>query len=223
MRDKIKSKQYFDEFIREDHTRILNLSKKIEEGKIKEARIVPVKQGIFRIKLGIIIAKYSRGDSIQDLELSFVPIYKEWIKTFFSPEVYNENLKMISLAVLFNMEPDLLLLVKKKLIENHIDDWLYNFLLNEKQNESGFLFPKRFRIFKEIAESANKIELLNQYLNKDWYNTDCEVFEAHKSAQKIYYGYWSFEAGAAVKILGIDDSGLKDIPYYPYDLVHYKE
>lgn len=93
-----------------------------------------MKQGIFRIKLGIIIAKYSRGDSIQDLELSFVPIYKEWITTFFSPEVYNENLKMISLAVLFNMEPDFLLLAKKKLIENHIDDWLYNFLLNEKQN-----------------------------------------------------------------------------------------
>ena len=53
---------------------------------------------------------------------------------------------------------------------------------------------------------------MKKYL-KGWYNTDCEVFEAHKS----------FEAGAAVKILGIDDSGLKDIPYYPYDLVHYKE
>lgn len=181
-----------------------------------------MKQGIFRIKLGIIIAKYSRGDSIQDLELSFVPIYKEWITTFFSPEVYNENLKMISLAVLFNMEPDFLLLAKKKLIENHIDDWLYNFLLNEKQNQFNFLFPKMFRIFKEIAESVNKIELLKKYL-KGWYNTDCEVFEAHKSDQKIYYGYWSFEAGAVVKILGIDDSELKDIPYYPYDLVHYKE
>ena len=59
---------------------------------------------------------------------------------------------------------------------------------------------------------------MKKYL-KGWYNTDCEVFEAHKSDQKIYYGYWSFEAGAAVKILGIDDSGLKDIPYYPYDLV----
>lgn len=79
-----------------------------------------------------------------------------------------------------------------------------------------------FRIFKEIAESVNKIELLKKYL-KGWYNTDCEVFEAHKSDQKIYYGYWSFEAGAVVKILGIDDSELKDIPYYPYDLVHYKE
>ena len=158
MRDKIKSKQYFDEFIREDHTRILNLSKKLKKEKYKK-QIVPVKQGIFRIKLGIIIAKYSRGDSIQDLELSFVPIYKEWITAFFSPESYNENLKMISLAVLFNMEPDLLLLAKKKLIENHIDDWLYNFLLNEKQNQSGFLFPKGFAFLRK----SRKVQIRLNY------------------------------------------------------------
>ena len=83
MRDKIKSKQYFDEFIREDHARILNLSKKIEEGKIQEARIVPVKQGIFRIALGIIIARYSRGDDIEELKLDFAWIYTEWIAAFF--------------------------------------------------------------------------------------------------------------------------------------------
>ncbi|MDD7379168.1 MAG: DUF1911 domain-containing protein [Lachnospiraceae bacterium] len=38
-----------------------------------------------------------------------------------------------------------------------------------------------------------------------------------------YYGYWSFEAGAIAKILNLDDSSLKDVPYYPYDLVHYKK
>ena len=37
-----------------------------------------------------------------------------------------------------------------------------------------------------------------------------------------YCGYWSFEAGAIVKLLGIDDTILKDMKYYPYDLVHYK-
>ena len=27
---------------------------------------------------------------------------------------------------------------------------------------------------------------------------------------------------AIAKILNLDDSNLKDVPYYPYDLVHYK-
>lgn len=29
------------------------------------------------------------------------------------------------------------------------------------------------------------------------------------------------DIGTIAKILGIDDSGLKNVPYYPYDLVHY--
>ena len=38
-----------------------------------------------------------------------------------------------------------------------------------------------------------------------------------------YYGYWSNETAAAVKILGIDDSCLKNQQYYPYDLAHFKK
>ena len=71
MRDNIKDEQYFTEFIAEDLNSVLKLSKKIEMGEIKNSRIIPVKQCIFRLKLGIIIAKYSRGDDIQDLKLSF--------------------------------------------------------------------------------------------------------------------------------------------------------
>ena len=159
MRDKIKNKQYFDAFITEDCARILKLSKRIEAGKVQKARIILVKKGIFLIELGIIIARYSRGDAIEDLKLGFVRLYTEWITIFFSPESYNENLKMISLAVLFNMEPDLLLLAKKKLIENHIDDWLYNFLLNEKQNQSGFLFPKGFAFLRK----SRKVQIRLNY------------------------------------------------------------
>ena len=37
---------------------------------------------------------------------------------------------------------------------------------------------------------------------------------------KLYYGYWCFEAGAIVKRLGFDDEDLKNEQYYPYDMVH---
>ena len=33
------------------------------------------------------------------------------------------------------------------------------------------------------------------------------------------FGYWSFESGALVKILGLDDSSLKEVQYYPYDML----
>ena len=73
-----------------------------------------------------------------------------------------------------------------------------------------------------VAEE-NKIELLKKYLTSEWYNGDCGSYEAHKSKHNIYYGYWSFEAGAIAKILNLDDTSLKNVPYYPYDLVHYKK
>ena len=53
-------------------------------------------------------------------------------------------------------------------------------------------------------------------------HTNTGWFDNHKNQQKLYYGYWSFESGAIAKILQLDDSSLKDAPYYPYDMVHYQ-
>ena len=84
------------------------------------------------------------------------------------------------------------------------------------------LFPNAFSTLQKVVLEGNKIELLKKYLF-NWYNEDCGCYEAHKSKQNIYYGYWSFEAGAIAKILNLNDSSLKNESYYPYDLVHYKE
>ncbi|RKO68268.1 DUF1911 domain-containing protein [Sphingobacterium puteale] len=45
----------------------------------------------------------------------------------------------------------------------------------------------------------------------------------HHTKCNIHTGYWSFESGALVKILGLDDGHFKELQYYPYDLVHRKD
>lgn len=145
MRDYIKSEQYFDEFIAEDTARILKLTQKVNGGEVRQERIVPVKQGIFRIKLGIIIARYSKGDNIACLRSDFVEIYEEWIMTFFSPDAYNENLKMLSLAVLFEIEEKLTALTKRKMKEKEVKDWLLLFLIGEEQRDYHFYFRTDFK------------------------------------------------------------------------------
>ena len=85
------------------------------------------------------------------------------------------------------------------------------------------LFPNNFSTLQKVVFQENKTELLKKYLKNDWYNKDCGCYEAHKSRQNIYYGYWSFEAGAVAKILQLDDKDLRNVPYYPYDMVHYKD
>lgn len=78
-------------------------------------------------------------------------------------------------------------------------------------------------LFTESNDDA--LKQLDRFL-RNWYKDlgGCAWHDAHKPDQSGhqwgYFGYWSFEAGAAVLLLGIeDDSSLHQYLYYPKDLV----
>ena len=73
-----------------------------------------------------------------------------------------------------------------------------------------------------MYDSNTKVDPLGLYVSKRD-TLQLGGHDDHKSKWNIHTGYWSFESGALVKILGLDDSTLKDQPYYPYDMVHWKE
>lgn len=226
IRDRIKDFNYFDVFIEEDSQRIDKFTSKLNNGEVKEERIFPVKTKIHDLKLGVLIAKYSQGESLEILKSEYMNLVEEW-ENVFEPEFYNKNLKMISLAVLFNVNTNILASIKKMLKKDNINDWLLEFLLDSSyQNtvdiKTELLFPDSFSGLKKAVYDESPVEKLKAYLSKEWYNEDCGCYEAHKSAQNIYYGYWSLEAGAISKILKLDDEELKGQQYYPYDLVHFK-
>lgn len=227
MRDTLKGKEYFEEFILEDLERVNWFSKQLRRRKVRRERIFPVKAKIHDLKLGVMIAKYSKGDSLEMLEKEYLQLIKEWGEVF-EKEYYNKNLKMISLAVLFEVDHSIIENIKLMLQKENVNDWLFNFLLNTVDNkniedETELLFPESYSLLKEVVYEENREELLKKYLLEEWYNKDCGCYEAHKSKENIYYGYWSFEAGAIAKILKLNDDDLKNIQYYPYDLVHYME
>lgn len=225
MRDTLKDKNYFDLFISEDTARIERFLRKIEAGEVKEERILPVKRMVHQLKLGILIARYSRGDALELLEEEYLKLVDTWEEVW-SPESYNLNLRMISLAVLLGLERERALRIKLMLEKSNINDWLFAFLLDSileenTSEDNEMLFPESFSTLRKMTDAENKMELVKHYLLKEWYNKDCGCYEAHKSAQNIYYGYWSFEAGAITKILKVKDDELEGVSYYPYDLVHY--
>lgn len=226
MRDSIKNIEYFNQFIHEDLERVKKFTLKLQNGEVKEERIFLIKQKVHDLKLGLLIAKYSKGDELDELEKEYFELVSEWEEVW-NPQYYNKNLQMISLGVLFGAKNEFARKVKMMLEKSGIDDWLLDYMLNslvENQTEpkKEMLFPKTFASLQKVVSQENKIQLLETYLTNDWYNEDCGCYEAHKSNQNIYYGYWSFEAGAIAKILNINDSSLQNTPYYPYDLVHYK-
>lgn len=72
------------------------------------------------------------------------------------------------------------------------------------------------------AEQLKELDLFLKHWYKDLAGTGWH--DSHKpnenGDQGGYYGYWSFEAGAAVLLLGIeDDSSLHRYLYYPKDMV----
>jgi len=226
IRDKRKDIQYFNRFIDEETKRVKFFTKNLKNGKVNPERIRSVKSTIHDLKLGIMIAKYSRGDDLSILEKEYLDLLDGW-KDIWEPDYYNKNLKMISLGVLFDADRIFATQIREMLGKAGINDWLFHFLLDSWDHEqtSGdceLLFPKSFSRLQKVTSAEDKVEVLKKYLSDDWYHKDCGCYEAHKSKQNIYYGYWSFEAGAVSRILNVDDSSLKDAPYYPYDLVHYK-
>lgn len=237
VRDYIKAVQYFDVFIAEDQNRVTNFSDKLKNGKIDENRIHLVKSKIFELKLGLIIAGYSRGDDPESLKEKYIDLIEDW-EDFWSPKYYKEIvayknlyykvLKLISLGILLEADRTIAGKIKNVLDKVEINDWLLSFMLSGwngeiKTDGSGeLLFRESFSILQQVVVEENKIELLSKYLREEWYNKVCDCHESHISERYIYYGYWSFEAGAIAKILKLDDAFLKGMYYYPYELVHYR-
>lgn len=227
LRDKIKGKKDFDTFIEEDNARINNFQDKLNKNEVAEERIPNIKYKIHDLRLGVLIAKYSRGDKLLDLIDEFKELLNQ-VPEFWEAEelMYTDELRMMSLGKLFCLNDMLGEIYIPLLEESNINDWLYNFILYEKNTDAPLLFPKPYQGVQDIVTTKDitKVAFLRNYLNKKWYkgHSDAGWYDTHKEPDYLYCGYWSWEAGAAAKILGLDDESLEEQQYYPYDLVHFK-
>ena len=179
-----------------------------------------------------VCAQYSRGDSIDDINETILKYICYGIKSWEETSGFEKLYNILSLSVLVGIEEDLLLKIKAKIKGESVHDAIVDKMINYLdstwviENES-VKYPKRYTLLNDVIEGKDneeKYALLVKYLHK-WYglSSDTAWHDSHKSKHDTYNGYWCFEAGAIAKILKIDDSGLKEEKYYPYDLVHYVE
>lgn len=230
MRDCLKDVQYFNEFLEEEEARIQKFQAKLDNNEVKADRILPVMSKIHNMKLGVLIAKYSKGENTDDLIQNYNDLIEK-LPEVWEPDFYIKNLWLISIGIMLDTDNSMLDIIRKLVVKSEKNDWLYNFLFEYKSNNiediAGELeFPQEYQMLYEIAISEEeRSKRLEEYIENIWYNAhkDCGWYDSHKNKQKLYFGYWSFESGAMAKILGIDDDKLKNVPYYPYDLVHYKK
>lgn len=175
---------------------------------------------------------YSLGENLETIEKCYKKLLFYYCKMWDRKYGYIELIKVLSLGVLFKVNRSDIFELEQRLISEKFDDRLVNFLMKEIDStweREGVEFEfEVYECLKQILDNDEKIiacEALKEYLQEKWYeiHRECAWYDSHKSSKNVYYGYWSFEAGAIAKILNLDDSSLKDVPYYPYDLVHYKK
>lgn len=186
---------------------------------------------ILRNAYQILISKYSAGYPVLELIPDYLQGVQFMKKGWNTDAGYVTMLWYLSIGVMLECHKELQQL-SIFLKEHSVKDKLFSFLVNNTQDYASekLLWTTPYAGLIEVIEFAktNKekaVERLQKYLKKEWYkgHSDCGWYNDHKSKWGVHFGYWSFESGALVKKLGLDDSSLQGLPYYPYDMVHCME
>lgn len=247
-RDKFSTIEQYDDFISTNcgiAKEELDMISQLEEAEKNHIQLFPVitnakylgdeASDYLEKILYILIAKYSKGEDMNDIRLYAQKLIDALMQNlkYKGPQIYDQLIWILSIAIMLEIEgvEEVFKLIKPS------NDYLINYLIKfqrpslEMPPYDKFYFELPYQSTKEIISLAGQGEKdkavirLRKYLTKEWYRGNAEMgwHNDHKSKFNLHYGYWSFESGALVKILHLDDSSLKGVQYYPYDMVHWND
>ena len=165
-------------------------------------------------------------------ELNEIGYYTSPMPWFYT-EYYLKTLHLIALCYLLQRE-DLLPRLLEVILANAEDDLepdttIEDFLdyhFKNRPDPDYVQMGKHAILFGEAMRGETKeeqLEELTAYL-KDWYHkmvgmSDLEYQSHLDPEQNGYCGYWAFEAAAIAYLDDLDDTELRQSPYYPKDMV----
>lgn len=189
---------------------------------------------LFNYRLRYLLVQYSMGQDIDKLKNNYVKALKTMPRFWTDNGFYIEMLWLLSIGIMLDYEDDLIHGLVQLIKDREAKDYIYDTLIRYRfpdweRTTNQVLYPSPYRIaitVTELAEQdkAEAVKRLEKYLKKEWYrgHSDLSWHDDHKYGIN-HDGYWCFESGALVKVLGLDDSSLKGLPYYPYDMVHWND
>lgn len=238
IRDPLKDENYFKGFIENHNARIAKFEQAshvlIKEKGPEDDSVHTIATYLNMLYFNKFIAMYSAGYPLDEIK-EFLPKLIEIMERSYDPGVdhdydyYIQSLWLLSIAVMLDQNGEDFERIKKIAGIYQSKDALTDFLLNPEGNrESESLQFSVDRPYSKLASVINApdqktaLAQLTDYIKHKWYlaHEPATWHDTHHYDDYIYRGYWSFESGAIVKILGLDDQILKEVPYYPYDMVH---
>ena len=214
IRDKIKTEEYFQEAfewyskcLQED---IEDFEKEKPKDLVNHFRFMVINyEDLLRVG-------YSLGKDVQEL----FPYYQGILSNL--KEVASEGVSfyravdVFSLGVLYSDRKEEFLDDLKAIYEqmDHTDGLIEYYMV--------YLFHDKIVPFHSILEYQNMIEDTYESVAKAqgfWYYSHSDAPWYNNHTKDTYVGYWSFDTAATCKIKGIYDECLKDLEYFPYDLL----
>jgi hypothetical protein len=230
LRDKIKDEAYFQNYFDDESYDLEDYQKSLDNNEIREDRILPVKKSMQKIKYHIMVAKYSAGYPLEDVKEDYIEVLNGMFQYWADDPELSRRINMVSIGIMLEIEDKYFDVLAEFIKETGEKEYAFDYLIHSRKPEWEISDKVRFggTVFgwiKEVTQmsKSDAETFIAEYLERKWYSThrDFYWYDNHKSKVNTYFGYWCFEVGAIVKIMGLDDSAFKDNQYYPYDLVHY--
>ena len=212
IRDQVKTADYWREHIEYEIKTQERFKKKLLDPTLAPTHRSRLQGNLFHRKFELISSQFSAGEKLPLLRKSFLELVKEIEKTsktrneklFLLDEVENYHIfiQIISLAEVLGIKQENIKTITSNSNQENWDKIIY-FLLEKEEREGIEIKHKNYQylydfIKKEGAENSKILSYLEQWTDKF---KECYWHDSHKVEDSGYFGYWSWEAAATVKIL----------------------
>ncbi|KZE38938.1 hypothetical protein AV656_08545 [Bhargavaea cecembensis] len=234
IRDPLKDETYFDQYIKDENKSIEEFKELIDQ--VISERGINDKgsrngfRAINYFHFNKLNAMYSAGYDLEDIR-DFVPEVICSMENAWKGH-YLDMLWLLSIGIMLEFDDTQFNRLEQLIRKRGMRDVLLDFLLSSRspapqESDSPLLQEVPYRKLIDLIhldDTQQQTQILKEYLELHWYDghQDTGWHDSHTHQDAIYSGYWSYESGAVAKILKLDDSELKGVPYYPYDMVHFK-
>ena len=214
IRDRIKTEEYFQEAF-EWYSQCLQ--EDIEDYKKEKPKDL---MSHFRFMVinyeDLLRVGYSLGKDVQELFPYYQGILSNLKEAASEGAPFDLAVDIFALGVLYSERKEEFLDDLKAVYEqmDHTDGLIEYYMV--------YLFHDKIVPFHSILEYQNMIEDTYESVAKAqgfWYYSHSDAPWYNNHTKDTYKGYWSFDTAATCKIKGIYDERLKDLEYFPYDLL----
>ena len=214
LRDKHKDQSYFEKRLNRVQVRLKRKASKSKE--IQKDFLEVHYQFLVQFNEELVKLSYSIGASKEEIFPYYQGILSN-LKLIASEGVpFDLAVNIFALGVLYSERKEEFLDDLKAIYEqmDHTDGLIEYYMV--------YLFHDKIVPFHSILEYQNMIEDTYESVAKAqgfWYYSHSDAPWYNNHTKDTYKGYWSFDTAATCKIKGIYDERLKDLEYFPYDLL----